>query len=292
LDRFAIAWVASMFAVLSIVRFKRADYLLPIVPGVALLLAGHWSRVADLVVPRSRSIGRPILCLTLTIAVVIALVAFIVVNGSRRAGGIAELAPIRAMLHETDRMILVAVADALSTSPAALALVGLGIGSGVLATYLLLVWRRRVSAVMIYAVAWAAAMVVMTGSVLPALEPLREQRSIARMVRAMQPRGTELCYYGREDQQVMFYLGPGAKWLSSRDQFRPTMTRSEPALVLVEADRFAQRQRDWQEVRMVPLYRNTENRFGAHRDPVVLVANEAASEYVRFDARATVPAAN
>jgi 4-amino-4-deoxy-L-arabinose transferase-like glycosyltransferase len=42
LGRFAVCWSAGMLGVLSLVRFKRHDYLLPLLPGLALLLAVHW----------------------------------------------------------------------------------------------------------------------------------------------------------------------------------------------------------------------------------------------------------
>lgn len=51
--RFGMVWLVSMFVILSLSRFKRADYLLPAYPGAALILAGPIQRWSDRFLSRS-----------------------------------------------------------------------------------------------------------------------------------------------------------------------------------------------------------------------------------------------
>jgi hypothetical protein len=90
----------------------------------------------------------------------------------------------------------------------------------------------------------------------------------------------------------MFYLGPGTRWLPNRTALRPVITSTEPVLVVMELERFQVRQKDWPDVFMVPLARNTDDSLGEHRNPAVLVTNAAGWELVRSRRRLSVPLAN
>ena len=78
----------------------------------------------------------------------------------------------------------------------------------------------------------------------------------------------------------MFYLGPGTRWLPNRTALRPVITSTEPAFVVMELERFQLRQKEWPDVVMVRLARNTDDSLGEHRNPAVLVTNVAGREFV------------
>ncbi len=288
---FASAFVA-MFVLLSVVRFKRHDYLLPLVPCLALMVAGHLTRLVDAAGERAGWFGAKLVG-GLTCAVVAATAAATpLIRSEDLARRALDSRLIRHLVHDTDRMILSGLAESLRPANAAVIAVSLALCL-VAGAFVAAVNRRRiVAAVTLISVAWSAAFLVAVNAVLPVLEPLREQRSLARLAREIQPAGATVHYYGREDQQLMFYLGPGTKWLTGREMFRPVITQSEPAFVLVELDRLQQRLKDCPDVRMVPIARNDENSFGTHRDPVVLVTNDAGWRLVQSRRAARRPLAN
>jgi hypothetical protein len=271
--RFALCWSAGMFGFLSLVRFKRHDYLLPLVPGLALVLAGYWQQLfaAD----RTRREAR----WSLLFCAALAATACAIGGGSMATwnGSVARVlleTPIaRHLLHETDRMLIGQLHAAIPQSSQALAPMAL---CGAMATGLSawLVFRRRpMAAAVSIAVAWLVMFVAYVRCVLPPLEPLREQQTIATVAREYQANSSPVYYYGREDQQLMFYLGPRARWLPDRRALWPVITQADPVFVVMELDRFAIRQRDWPDVTMVPIARNTDNSCGMHRNPAVLVTN-------------------
>jgi 4-amino-4-deoxy-L-arabinose transferase-like glycosyltransferase len=284
LGRLAACWIIGMFGVLSLVRFKRHDYLLPLVPGLGLLLGGHWDRVTR----QARSIrdARWASLVAGVLAISASGIGILLVTA--RAGLMERI--VRSpewgkWLHDTDRMLMGELVTAIANVSRDLPWMGAFAALATGGAAVLLVVRRPLLASGTVAAAWLALFLAYVRCVLPALEPLREQRSIAAAAREFPTKQPTLYYYGREDQQLMFYLGPGTKWLLNRSELLPVISRPEAVFVVMELDRFEMRQNDWPNVTMVPVARNTENSFGTHRNPAVLVTNAAGWELVQAQRR-------
>jgi 4-amino-4-deoxy-L-arabinose transferase-like glycosyltransferase len=270
--RFTLCWLLGMFGLLSLVRFKRHDYLLPILPGTALLLAGQWQRLFG--VERASREKRWSLVLAAALATTGALLmaGVTVSRMSSIAQSMLESPVLGIWLHDTDRMMLGKLGAAVAGNPAFL--LGASVAGAVALVGSWLVYARHsVPSLGAIAAAWFVVFLGYVHGVLPALESLREQRTIASRAREYQPRSAAVYYYGREDQQLMFYLGPNARWLPNRAALRPVITQADPVFVVMELERFEIRQKDWPDVTMIPISRNTDNAFGMHRDPAVLVTN-------------------
>ena len=278
--RFGMCWFVGMFVFLSLVRFKRHDYLLPLVPGMALVIGGYWNQLleaTDLAAARRLRLWGGLLAGFVCSAGAICML----VPSDVAAGSLLETPTVRQLVHETDRMVFANLRTALAESSSqwmwlAAAIVLAGMGGLIMA-----IARRPTAVVSFIALSWLAGFILYVDHLLPPLEPLREQRTLAELARRLRSDETTLYYYGREDQQLMFYLGPGTRWLPNRTALRPVITQTEPVFVVMELERFLIRQKDWPEVTLVPLSRNIDNSFGEHRDPAVLVTNEAGERWVR-----------
>ncbi|GIW72580.1 MAG: hypothetical protein KatS3mg102_2122 [Planctomycetota bacterium] len=188
-------WAAAGLLIMSAVSGKRASYLLPYYPALALVLA--WAvRAGALACPRWW--GRGMLAL-LVAAVGIAGAALLVLPG------------LHALLHESGRLPAVArlVASHLPAfwSPAAL-------GGG--ASLLALAWAaaralragRPAAVVLCTAAAVALGSALAHATIVPALDPLRSFEPFAREVAARWERSEPLVLLHDEaDGRLNFYLG-------------------------------------------------------------------------------------
>jgi hypothetical protein len=201
------------------------------------------------------------------------IVAFLVVARSGLAEAFIRSSTVQDRLHDTDRMLTSELYTALVRASAGWLWMG---ACAALATFCA-AWHlyrsRPTIAASLVAMAWLALFRTYLRDILPVLEPLREQRSIASAAHEFVPPDAPVYYYGREDQQLMYYLGPRMRWLLNRTQLLPVITQPDPVFVVMELERFEMRQNDWPDVTMVPVARNTENAFGTHRSPAVLVTN-------------------
>jgi 4-amino-4-deoxy-L-arabinose transferase-like glycosyltransferase len=272
LGRFALCWILGMFGLLSLVRFKRHDYLLPIIPGAALLLSCQWERLFG------RHGGDRERRWSVVYSGVLAATA-VAMGGLALTwtGWFGEFAWRSAAsfgwIHDTDRMLLSKLLSSPARGSRGFGWAALGGALATMGAAWLVLFRRPTATACASALAWAAFFLAYVAGVLPSLESLREQYTIATRAKEYQPVGTPMYYYGREDQQLMFYLGPSTKWLTNRAALWPVMTQEDPVFVVMELERFESRARDWPNVTMMIVSRNTDNVFGTHRDPVVLVTN-------------------
>jgi hypothetical protein len=283
--RFALCWAGGMFVFLSIVRFKRHDYLLPLLPGAALLLANYWNRMFES--RKTAGDWRWIRAMSwLVLAIVSAMGAgSLLAENENLADRVLDFPIVNRLVHETDRMVLGQLRAALAQSSGIATALGFGIIAAALFGLFLAYARRPLATAVWVALIWLTAVLFYIDYVLPPLEPLRAQRTLAELARRVAPPGGTLYYYGREDQQLMFYLGPGTQWLENRTALRPVITSEEPVFVVMELERYQMRQEDWPEVSMVPLARNIDDAVGTHRNPAVLVTNLAGSQFVRSQRR-------
>lgn len=289
--RLALAWFLSMLTFLSLVRFKRHDYLLPLVPGIALLIAGYWHRLISR--DPATSLWRWAYGLAISIAVPMVAIGLSVLAlrnaGTGRAivGVLSELLD----LNESDRLVLNAIrqaADQLTLFPVALCVVGVPMAVTLLLCVRL---RRPVALAGLVAAGWSSMCLLYFGQMLPTLEPLRDQRAIGQIARQIAGGGASLYYYGWEDQQLMFCIGRPVRWLRNRNRLRRVLDRPEPAFVVMDLPRYEARRAEWPGVHMTVLARNTDNPFGTHRDPVVVIGNDAGAAWANRR-HGTAPVAN
>jgi 4-amino-4-deoxy-L-arabinose transferase-like glycosyltransferase len=280
--RFVLAWTAGMFVFLSLVRFKRHDYLLPLVPGLALLIAGYWDRLLVRGVRDAEWRWAQRLGTAIALSVGCVAVAVLALRHPGAVAWLLDMSTVQRLLHDTDRMLIGQLQHALSEfSPWAIAVGTSVVLAGVLAL-LAIRGRRPVVAVALFATAWTGTFWLSIDQLLPRLEPLREQRSIAQLARELRPPSAPLFYYGREDQQLMFYLGPHTCWLTNREALRGVIDQEgRPVFVVVALDRFLARRKEWPDVKMIPLAQNVDNPLGTHRDPAVLATNAAGWRLVQ-----------
>jgi 4-amino-4-deoxy-L-arabinose transferase-like glycosyltransferase len=308
LGRFALCWSAGMFAFLSLVRFKRHDYVLPLLPGLALLLSQHWQELHQAGQTRRDKRWTAVIS-AVVIAVACAYGGGVVIAlDSSLANGLLHGPGLRSVFNETDRLLAQQLGESAKRVSSALLPAAFCIFILAACGVWLMNKRQPTAAAAAVAALWLVAFLSYVRYLLPTLEPLREQRTIARLAReydAMCNRAlaqaafqavsmsaparspqlihapAPLYYYGQEDQQLMFYLGPNARWLINRKELWPVITQLDPVFVVMELERFTIRQTDWPDVTMVPLAQNTDNSLGVHCKPVVLVTNAAGWQMVQ-----------
>jgi 4-amino-4-deoxy-L-arabinose transferase-like glycosyltransferase len=272
--RLGLAWIVAMFAFLSLVRFKRHDYLLPLVPGFGLLIGAYWGRlsqeVADWRWGRLLGWGNAMAAATLALAMA-------GLSHPRFGPDLVRLLGHALDLNAYDRLVLDSIRH-LSDRHGHIVIVLAGLlGLGSVALIGAVHSRRPGLTVGLVAAGWLVACLLYVQYTLPALEPLRDQRPIAQLARRASGHGSRLYYYGWEDQQMMFCLGRPVYWIRNRQRLLKLFRRADPVFVVMDIERYEARRADWPAVRMHVLARNTDNAWGAHRNPAVLVANDAGA---------------
>ena len=280
-SRFALCSMGGMFVFLSLVRFKRHDYLLPLLPSSAILLASYWDRLFEARPAATdwrwaRALGW--LAFTTVCASGAGLVCL---RNENLADRVLDSSVVDRLVQQTDRMVLRQLRASLAESSGAITFVAFGIVTAGVCALVLVYARRPLASAACVALTWLAGFLFYVDNVLPPLEPLREQVTLAELAHRVGPADATLFYYGREDQQLMFYLGPGTRWLPNRTALRPLITGTEPVFVVMELERLQIRQKEWPDVFMVPIARNTDSSLGEHRNPAALVTNAAGWEFVR-----------
>lgn len=290
--RFALCWLGGMFVFFSLVRFKRHDYLLPLVPGAALLLANFWDRlIAFRAMATEWRWARAVVCTSVAFVSLVGIGLAAMGNGDL-ADRMVDSPLVEQLAHDTDRMVLAKLRDALTQAIGSGHVLVFVVVAAIACGLLVAVVRRPLASATFVSVTWLVGFVWYVDRVLPPLESLREQRTLAEQARRLAPPAESIYYYGREDHQLMFYLGPGTRWLQNRAAFRPVITSAVPAFVVMELERFEARQKDWPDVVMVVVARNSDDSNGSHRDRAVLVTNAAGCEWVASRRASHRPIAN
>jgi 4-amino-4-deoxy-L-arabinose transferase-like glycosyltransferase len=314
-ERYLVCWCVGMFLFLSFVRFKRHDYLLPVLPGLALLLGVRWNRVCASaefkkgsgVVVRSTlravpattpdpflnsAVWQRLLTWCMAVGAFAVGLAVCVLSHRGTFDRLATSGVVDRWLDAAGRIMLERLGQRIRELAApTFAACAVMIVAACIAFWAVRRCRAVVAAVSL-SMTWAVFFMGYMAIVVPTEGPLHDQRPIAAIARRLRSDGMSVYYYGREDQQLMFYLGSDTKWLYNRTMLRPVISGRDPVLVLMDAERLAQRQADWPDVVMRPIVRNTDNAFGAHDNPVVLVANEAAWRLVQKQQPARAVVAN
>ena len=279
---FLLCWLGTHFVFLSLVSFKRGDYLAPLLPAVALLLVG-WLRERGLrferrlrhrPIPKLRRRGRTILVgAYLLSALAVPLVVWGVIE-FRKKGIVETLFEsdlLARHLNVTDRFMLGHVERLLIDHQAVLAIAGVALVGGV---WLLHTgWHaRRTGRVMAgMALPWVACFLIQVHVVLPAIEPLREMTRFGQTVRTLAGPDETVFYFGKFDADLIFHAGRPAKAVGDWEEMVALAAARPRTLIVVKPKMLEWITRDPRTAGWRQLADNRSTRWGQHRDPRILI---------------------
>lgn len=231
-QKFLILWVAGMFLLLSLSTGKRADYLLPLYPAVALLIArwlGTAGEPAEKKPPMARTMG--------AFFILVGILALLLFWDAARSSGSELLSFVASRLRERERQEVLWVARALqdqrwvvSAILLLFALVSLLAGRALMKGRLRAA-RLFVSVLAVLALAFAH---------LGARRAIAENKSYAPFVAQANrelSRGGVLYVYGDgfDKYQITFYHGRAVPALNEEPQKLGQRLRGEDLVILSEA---------------------------------------------------------
>jgi 4-amino-4-deoxy-L-arabinose transferase-like glycosyltransferase len=282
---FLWVWGVSHFVFLSIVSFKRADYLLPAFPPVALLLAGWLSdrqarfysetTVARIKHPRRR---RRIILLSAGCLALMMIPVLVWAGIEFQENGVVEsLLKIDLLsdhLNETDRFMMSHVERTMRESWPLLV-----IGSVVLMVSVWLVhtgWHEGLESRLLVGLGlpWIVGFFFQVHVLLPALDPLREMSRFARAIRAVAGPETTVYYFGKFDSDLAFHIGRPAKAMEDWEELAELSARKENCFVVMKANQIDWIRRDPRTSHWITVVDNRKIAFGGHRDHRLLLASQ------------------
>lgn len=291
---FLVVWALVQFLFLSLVSFKRADYLLPVFPAMALLTAAWlgertrealraWSRKPQQTHRRWRRIV--LASAALSAFLTAPLLAWGGVEFQKKGvmRSLVKIDVLRDHLNETDLFMLDHVERLMRENWPLLVIGGIVIVGSV---WLLHTgWHqggpRRILVAM--AAPWLVFFTLQVHVLLPALDPVREMSRFAKTIRAVAGDAT-VHYFGKFDSDLAFHVGRPAKDLQVWDQIVALDAQSEPAFVVLKADQLPWIRKDPHLARWAVVVDNRELSFDGHRDHRVLITSKPAAVAHRLDA--------
>jgi hypothetical protein len=296
---FLMVWGVAHFAFLSLVSFKRADYLLPAFPPVALLLAG-WlsdrharlhsdSALARIRHPRRR---RRLILLSagiLTLLMVPVLVwAGIEFHENGVVDSLLKIDLLERHLNETDRFMMGHVERTMRESWPLLV-----IGSVVLVVSIWLVhtgWHEGLESRLLvgFGLPWIVGFFFQVHVLLPALDPLREMSRFARAIRAVAGPETTVYYFGKFDSDLAFHIGRPAQAMEDWEELARLSTKRENCFVVMKASQIEWIRQDPRTAHWITVVDNRKIAFGGHRDHRLLLASQG-EQRLAGDGRSGTP---
>lgn len=281
---FVLCWIGSQFVFLSLVSFKRADYLLPLLPAVALFLAGYLTdrqhrfehRLSTRPVGNTRRQARTILIMATLLASIAGPLFLWGAIEFRKKGLVKSLLKIDVLgnyLNLTDRFMMSHVERLIRANWPLLLIAGV-----VLVGSLWLIhtgWHTRQHGRLVIGIAlpWLTAFLFQTHLFLPALDPLREMSRFGEEIRTAATNKRTIHYFVKFDADLVFHAGRPAKLLNTWDELARLTNAPEPAFVVMKASTYDESRKDPRFDRLVAIRDNRQTAFGEHRDARVLVTN-------------------
>lgn len=291
---FLFTWAVSLFAFLSFVSFKRADYLLPVYPAMALILAGWlgertkealaaWHRRP---LERHRRYHRIILVTAGAMAV--ATIPLLMWGGVEfhKKGivhSLLKIGVLRDHLNETDLFMIENVERLIQQNGMLLAIGGLFVVGSV---WLLHTgWHqggpRRILVGM--AAPWLVAFLFQVHVILPALDPLREMSRFAKAIRTIAGPDGSVHYFGKFDSDLAYHVGRPARDITDWEEMVALEQQSQTAFVVIKAEQIEWVRRDPRMAHWDVVLDNRDLAFGGHRDHRLLITNRPAAVASRLD---------
>ena len=283
---FLLTWIGTQFALLSLVSFKRPDYLAPVFPALALLLAG-WMRdrftrferrLATHPGKRSRRRARfVVISAYLLAACSIPLLIWGIVAFLKKGivPSILEIDPLARHLNSTDRFMMGHVERLLQENWPLLA-IGFVVMVGCIGLFHI-GWHNRRNRRMIASLAapWAVCYLFQVHLFLPALDPLREMSRFGEKIRTLASRDEPIYYFGKFDPDLVFHAGKPARLVGQLEDVVKLGESPEPRFVVMKEEFH----KSWvatdpRSARWRPIADNRETPFGDHRDVRVLLTNQ------------------
>lgn len=282
---FLLSWIASQFVFLSLVSFKRADYLLPVFPAMALLVAG-WltdrlhrfeTRIAARPAKNPRRRARLVLASAFIAAMIAAPLLLWGASQFRKKGGLVktifEFDFIAKYLNPTDRFMMQHV-ERLLRENWPLLLIGVVV---IVAS----IWvfqtgwhdrrNRRILAGL--ALPWVVCFLFQVHLILPAIDPLREMSMFADEIRTLATPDRPIYYFGKFDADLVFHAGRPARVIGDWEVLVELGARPEPCYVVMKESQVKWIKEDPRMSQWSVIADNRQTAFGEHRDARVLVTN-------------------
>lgn len=282
---FLLCWFFSHFAFFSLVSFKRADYLLPAFSPLALLIAG-WLRdrfhmfekkLAQQPVRNPRRRNRTILITAYLLAMVTApLLIWAIIEFLKKGvvKSILKLDLVSDHLNETDRFMMYHLERLIRENWPLL-----GISMVVIVACLWVFhtgWHTRRNRWILAGIAgpWLVTYLFHVHVLLPPLDQLRDMARFAETIRAVVPPNRPIHYFGKFDDDLVFYAGKPARLIGDWDKLAELGQSAEPRFVVMKAEHL-----EW--VRKDPRMANwilvADNQLAGtqHRQPRVLLTNHS-----------------
>jgi len=290
---FLACWLFGMLAFLSAASFKRMDYLLPLYPAAALLVAcwlddrrhRFFARRQTTVARDYRSRSQWIVASAFLLAAVAAPLVFWGERQFARKGGLAKTilqsSMLDAHLNDTDEFMLLRVEHILREH---WPLLGILLPGLVASVWLLHTgWHERLT--LRYtaglAVPWAICFLTQVQVVMPRLDSLRDMERFAQTIRHLAGERQTIHYFDKFDSDLVFHAGKPARFVQSWDELAELGRTQGPVFVVLRTDLWKTRGAEssasfWSEIANNCQYAN-------HREPRSLLTNrpDAVAERLR-----------
>lgn len=281
---FLIAWIVSQFTFLSLVSFKRPDYLLPIFPAFALLLAGWLTdrakrfsrRIASRPVRNPRRRARVVYLSALVLSCLTApLLVWATIEFLKKGvvRSIFKIGLVEKYLNVTDRFMMEHVEKMLRDNWPLLGIAGCVIVGCIWTLHTGWHERRNRRIVASLAVPWLVCFAFQVHLFLPAIDPLREMARFGELIRMIASEDRTIYYFAKFDADLVFHAGRPARMVGDWDDLARLGMSQEPCFVVMKASHFEHLQRDDKRVAWVQVADNRQTAFGEHREARVLITN-------------------
>lgn len=290
---FLVAWIVSQFLFVSIVSFKRPDYLLPIFPPLALLMAG-WldDRFARFTFRQIHGpVRNPIrrlrvlqvtayLLATVSAAMLLWAARQFVKKGVVKA--IFEIDLMEKHLNVTDHFMMKHVESLLRTNWPLLA-IGLVVVVGCVWLFHT-AWHSRSNRRIVAALAlpWLVCYLFQIQVLLPALDPLRDMSRFGEDIRGLASDEKTIYYFGKFDADLVFHAGRPARCLEGSADLDRLAHTERPAYVVMKRSMYQAMKQDSPLAQWTVIADNHATAFGEHRNPRVMVTNQPLAVADRF----------
>ncbi|MFO0944880.1 MAG: glycosyltransferase family 39 protein [Planctomycetota bacterium] len=285
---FLLCWIGSQFVFLSLVSFKRPDYLLPVFPAIAMLLAG-WLNDRSLRFTRrinsrpARNPRRRARAVLVTASLLVVLTAPLLVWASvefRKKGvvkSIFKIDLVEKYLNPTDRFMMDHVERMLRQN---WPLLGIAVVVVVGCVWVLHTgWYDRQNRKIIasLAIPWVVCFLFQVQLFLPAIDPLREMSRFGEVIRMVASKGRTIYYFDKFDADLVFHAGKPARMVGDWNDLARLGQSEEPCFVVMKASHLEYLHKENQAVHWFPVADNRQTAFGEHREARVLVTNHPYS---------------
>jgi hypothetical protein len=280
---FLACWLFGMLGFLSVASFKRMDYLLPLYPAAALLVAcwlddrrkRFFIRRETTVASDYRSRSQWIVFSACLLAAAAAPLVFWGERQFARKGGLAKTILQSSMLdshlNDTDEFMLMRVEYILREH---WPLLGILLPGLVASVWLLHTgWHERLTLRYTAGMAlpWAICFLMQVQVVMPRLDSLRDMERFAQTIRHLAGDRQTIYYFDKFDSDLVFHAGKPARFVQSWDELTELGRTGGPVFVVLRTDYWKSRGSEsggsaWREIA-------NNCQFAKHREPRSLLTN-------------------